>query len=314
MARWRNKSIQNLLQFSVENNDHTVAAKEWRFSGNVIDHCVANQICQLCEGENLRYHFEISNKTKEVSLLVGSSCIKKFDISVYDHEGNELFGAQKDSFLKKKIQEKKQELLLEQLRLLWNKSSQDEREEIEFYVNDYKQKKGFSPEGINFIFSQMDKHHVEYTNVLYKISLRSQFELLSLVNMSATEQEKILPCLSVSQIKRLSKKKQEINEELKSNKTFEEPVTSEVFDNITSVNNSSAPKQNYSQSFYEQKRGFPPQKDHNGRSSKQKSSKKKNGTFSLPEFITCSICGEYTKEWVSFNPNKCRKCLNQTNK
>jgi hypothetical protein len=152
MARWRNKSIENLLQFSVEKSDHTVAAKEWYFSGNVIDHCVANQICQLCEGENLRYHFEIKNKSKEISLLVGSSCIKKFDISVFDSDGNELFGVQKDSFLKKKIQEKKHELLLEQLRSLWSKSSPDEKNEIEFYVSNYKRKNGFTPEEISFFF------------------------------------------------------------------------------------------------------------------------------------------------------------------
>lgn len=313
MARWRNKSIENLLQFSVEKSEHTVAAKEWGFSGNVIDHCVANQTCQLCEGENLRYHFEISNKSKEISLLVGSSCIKKFDISVYDNDGNELFGVQKDSFLKKKIQEKKQELLLEQLRSLWSKSSPDEKEEIEFYVNNYKRKNGFSPEEINYIFSKMDKHHIEYTNVLYKISLRSQFELLSLSNMSETEQVKILPCLSVSQKKRLSKKKQEIESELKTQKTFAQSFKPEIFD-YTPVNNFSPSKKKDSQLSYEPKSILPSQEGHNDGSNKQMNSKEKEGIFDLPEFVTCSICGEYTKEWVTFNPNKCRKCINKRNK
>jgi len=314
MARWRNKSIENLLQFSVEKREHTVAAKEWCFSGNVIDHCIANQICQLCEGKNLMYHFEICNKSKEVALLIGSSCIKKFDISVYDNDGNELFGVQKDSFLKKKIQEKKNELLLEQLRALWSKSPPDEKEEIEFYVSNYTRKNGFSPEEIIFLFSQMDKQHVEYTNVLYKVSLRSQFELLSLVHMSVTEQGKILPCLSVPQRKRLSKKKQEIEEELKTQKAYEQSFNPEVFEHTPSVNNFSPPEHKESQLFYEPKIILHSPKGHNSGSNKQVSSKKKEGIFDLPEFITCSLCGEYTKEWVTFNPNKCRKCVNKTNK
>ena len=312
MARWKNKSIENLLQFSIEKKDHAVAAKEWRFSGNVIDHCIANQICQLCEGENLRYHFEINNKSKEMSLLVGSSCIKKFDISVFDNDGIELFGVQKDSFLKKKIQEKKNELLLEQLRSLWSKLPTGKKEEIAFYVSNYKRKKGFSPEEIIFIFAQMNKHHIEYTDVLYKVSLRSQFELLSLANMSETDQEKILPCLSVPQKKRLSKKKQEIEEELKSQKILEQSFDHEVFEHIPPDNNLQSSKQNDSQLFYEPRR--PSQNRHNSRSNKQVSSKKKEGIFHMPEFITCSLCGEYTKEWVTFNPNKCRKCVNKTNK
>lgn len=312
MARWRNKSIENLLQFSIEKTDHVVAAKEWSFSGNVIDHCIANQTCQLCEGENLRYHFEIKNKYKDIVLLVGSSCIKKFDISVFDNDGNELFGVQKDSFLKKKIQEKKKEILLEQLRSLWSKSPPAEKEEIEIYVSNYNRKNGFSPEEINFLFSKMDKHQIKYTDVLYKVSLRSQFELLSLANMPETEQKKILPCLSVSQKKRLSKRKQEIEEEIKTQNSFEQSFSQEEPECAPSVNSFPSPKRKDSQLFYESKG---PSKNYRSlASSKQVSSEKKEGIFYMPEFITCSLCGGYTKEWVTLNPNKCRKCVNKTNK
>jgi hypothetical protein len=123
MTRWRNKAIANLLKSSKEENDHTIAAKEWEFTGEVIDHLVSNKLCQLCEGENLRYHFEISNKHRNNGvLLVGSSCIKKFDITVFNESGIEIFGDQKASFLQKKIDQKKQELMLGQIRTLWKAS------------------------------------------------------------------------------------------------------------------------------------------------------------------------------------------------
>ena len=61
-TKWRNKAQENLLLKSIEKSDHLQAAKEWEFSGKVIDHEVTDRRCELCEGDNLRYHFEIKNK------------------------------------------------------------------------------------------------------------------------------------------------------------------------------------------------------------------------------------------------------------
>ena len=56
-TKWRNKAQDNLLLKSIERSDHLRAAKEWEFTGKVIDHEVTDRKCELCEGENLRYHF-----------------------------------------------------------------------------------------------------------------------------------------------------------------------------------------------------------------------------------------------------------------
>ena len=172
MARWRNKAIVNLLENSTEKNDHSIAAKEWAFSGEVIDHFVSNKVCQLCEGKNLRYHFKIKNKTINNSeLLVGSSCIKKFDIAVFDENGKEIFGSKKSSFLQKKIEQKKQELMLEQIRSLWRVANPEEKDAIEYYVHEYKNKTGFSPDDLFDLFSLMEQYNTEFTKVLFKVSL-----------------------------------------------------------------------------------------------------------------------------------------------
>lgn len=301
MARWRNKAIVNLLKNSTEKNDHTIAAQEWEFTGEVIDHCVSNQTCQLCAGENLRYHFEIINKSlNNKTLFVGSSCIKKFDIAVFNESGEEIFGTKKSSFLQKKIAAKKQELMLAQIRSLWRKSSSKEKGKIEDYVEDFDRNKAFCPDDLLTIFFLMKKHNIEFAPVLFKVSLRSQFDLRFLINMTEHDQESIFPCLSVAQKKRFTEKKKQLEKEKKEkenrekiNSTFHEFHFSHDKTTSSSINFDNNPH------IYNQQNHTP----------LQKPEKKKNKSFQLPECVTCSICGEYTKDWVSFNPNKCRKCL-----
>lgn len=38
-------------------------------------------------------------------------------------------------------------------------------------------------------------------------------------------------------------------------------------------------------------------------------SPKREDIFIMPEFVTCSICGQYTKEWVCMNPDICKDCV-----
>ncbi len=75
MAKWRNKTKSNLLQYSHVQNDIDRASKEWEFTRIVTDHLSSNNLCQLCEGENLRYHYEIININNQNKLNVGFSCI-----------------------------------------------------------------------------------------------------------------------------------------------------------------------------------------------------------------------------------------------
>lgn len=277
MSRWRNKAIINLLKNSKENKDHAIAAKEWEFTGTVIDHLTSDNFCQLCEGENLRYHFEIKNKIKqESSLLVGSSCIKKFDITVFDESGKEIFGSKKSSFLQYKIDHKKRELMLDEVRSLWKVSTHEEREVIKYCIDEYKIKKGFNPDNLNKLFFLMEKHGMAFNAVLFKVSLRSQFELNCLLTMSEHEISRILPCLTVSQKKRYAEKKKHIkaNRNSKSRK---------INRNLSQL-----------QSF-----------------KKQRSPKKESKPFLFPDYVTCSICGEH-KRWVILNPNKCKECLEKS--
>ncbi len=312
MSRWRDTSIRNLLEHSTEKTDHTIAAKEWEFTGKVIDHYVSDKICQLCEGENLRYHFEITNNIcNNRSLLVGSSCIQKFNIAVFDESGVEIFGNQKSSFLRKKIEEKKQELMLEQIRTLWKKSTPEEKDLLEYYVNSFKRKNGFRPDDLRDLLSLMEKHGIEYTPVLFKVALRSQFELSSLVNMSDQGRKSIFPCLSVAQKKRFTEKKQSVEKENEEKEKlarkklestdckFETSQT--YFKKTHSFSNSENYPLKYSRPSHNPANHKPPPKPE----------KKNYDPVVLPEYVTCSICSAHTNKWVTLNPNKCRKCLDK---
>lgn len=288
MARWRNKAIVNLLENSQEKNDHSIAAKEWAFSGEVIDHFFSNKVCQLCESETLRYHFEIKNKSgNNNELLVGSSCIKKFDITVFDENGKEIFGSQKSSFLQKKIEQKKQELMLEQIRALWKVANPEEKETIEYYVYEHKNKTGFSPDDLYDLFSLMGKYHNEFTKVLFKVSLRSQFELNCLINMPEHERDIILPCLSVAQKKRFSEKNNQAKKEKEPHITNKIPANEQPSFEIGNY-------RHISQTPIFKQPSNPPKKEYE--------------PIQIPDSATCSICGEL-KRWVCSNPYKCGDCL-----
>ena len=125
----------------------------------------------------------------------------------------------------------------------------------------------------------MIKHKIEFTPILFKVSLRNHFDLNALIIMSEDARNSILPCLSVAQIKRFYDQKAQLEKEKKA-KGRDEKLNVEAehlphLRNLKGFNQPEGPKEK----------------------------------FHLPEYVTCSICGDYTNEWVTFNPNKCRKCL-----
>lgn len=306
MTRWRNKAITNLLANSTEERDHAIAASEWKFTGKVIDHFDSDETCHLCEAENLRYHFEIINKQRGgTTLLVGSSCIRKFDIAVFDDNGTEIFGKQKASYLQRKIDEKKRELMLDQLRVLWEKSSPGDKKIVQLYVHYFKRDNTFFLDDLCSLFSLMLKYGVEFTPALFKVSLRKQSDLLSLVNLSEDCKKNIMPCLSVAQKKRFASRRKQ-DEERKGGKDAPEEneyiSVSEFDSSLSKIVIETTPSSFDNQSvvlarnFKDVSNPFKPEGE-------------KIEPFQLPEYVTCSICGEYTRDWISFNPNQCRKCL-----
>jgi len=80
----------NILPLS-RSNRLPDAFEEWRFTEHTLDHEEPIEVCGLCDKTELRYHFEIENRFTGEELMVGSHCILRFNVPVYD--GDQLLDA-----------------------------------------------------------------------------------------------------------------------------------------------------------------------------------------------------------------------------
>jgi hypothetical protein len=156
--------------------------------------------CQLCEHSNLRYHFEIINRETKAILQVGSSCIEKFGIAVYDKDGNKLQGRARNKQLKEEINAQRQETMVESLGQLWQVNKKN-REEVAAYVRAYQERGGFSPKNLLSLFALMKNEGIDYIPHTYKVTLRSKKDREYLYRMSEAERELIWGSLSTAQKK-----------------------------------------------------------------------------------------------------------------
>lgn len=220
MSYWSEVSQKNLLPFSKEQSDFETALKEWEHTGVVVDHLYPVENCQLCEHANVRYHFEIINRETGAVLQVGSSCIEKFGITIYDEEGNKLRGGARGKKLKEEIKARQDEMMLEPLRRLW-KVDEDSREKVAWYVQEYQERGGFPPKKLLYLFSQMNNEGIDYTPHIYKVTLRSKMDREHLYRISEAERKLIWGSLSTAQKKRYVKGKREFEEDMERKKEQE---------------------------------------------------------------------------------------------
>ena len=169
MSSWQEISQKNLLPFSKEQSDFETALREWAHTGVLVDHLFPIESCQLCEHSNLRYHFEIVNNETQAILQVGSSCIEKFGIAVYDATGNKLQGQARSKQLKEEIKAQKQEMMAESLGELWQVNEKS-RAQVAAYVRAYQELDGFSPKNLLSLFTLMNIEGIDYIPHTYKLS------------------------------------------------------------------------------------------------------------------------------------------------
>ena len=214
MSSWSEISEKNLFSFSKEQSDFEIALEEWAYTGALVDHFFPIETCQLCEHANLRYHFEIINRETGMSMQVGSSCIEHFGIRVYDKEGNELKGKDRQKQLGLEIKTKKDKLVYASLLALW-KTSDENREKVTLCTRDYQEKGKFPPRNLLYLFQQMNEKGIDYVPHIFKVTLRSKADQEDLHQMSIAERELIWGSLSTTQKKSYLKRKKAFGEKLK---------------------------------------------------------------------------------------------------
>ena len=169
MDRYTQRVQANILPKSIAQS-LPAAFREWHWTGSTEDHEQATETCQLCEQESLRYHFEIKNDITSETLEVGSQCILRFDVGVY--EGGKRLSP-KDAKAKlnatlRKMQHQACVRALQQVLL------QEPNAILQSALARYEANQPLSPKQINVVFWRLSTHHVEFNPSFFKVDLSKQ--------------------------------------------------------------------------------------------------------------------------------------------
>lgn len=204
MSYWLNNSVKNLLPLS-KAADFESALSEWHFTGAVNDYEgeIKQVVCELCEHLDLALHYQIKNSITGKFLLVGSSCILKFDqIRVLDDFGNAIV----DRSLRKAALESARraqaiEKSLIPIRDLWPLEL-SKQNLIKFLVAEIKGGQGLAPRHLLFLLTGFELYGIPYMARLYKVNLRGEESGREVADMSEEDFLRIAPALSPEQSKK----------------------------------------------------------------------------------------------------------------
>ncbi len=218
MNHWMKTAKENLLRSSINKENFSEAKKEWQVTSRIFDNfgddadfSETAPCCELCEHENLRWQFEIINTKNSLLLLVGSTCIKQFDIPIINEDLSTLTGEERDRTLQKRIDDQKKEKnhneILEKLRKLWKKDKQN-REKIEFIAKHWKKENKFDPIDAYFIRSRLINLEIPLGNCRMEVNLRSLKNKLQIVSMPDKQIDLLTEILTSAQKKALTNLKE----------------------------------------------------------------------------------------------------------
>lgn len=200
MQSYPQRVSENILPLSIAST-LPEAFEEWTFTDNTVDHEEPIETCQLCNQEELRYHFEIKNSLTKKCLWVGSQCILKFNLSVFE-EGQRLTPT--DS--KKKLNRLMKQMRLESCVKALSKLAETENHTILKNALSYYHKNKYLTHKFAFVvFWKLQSYDIDHTPTFFKISLRKQKYKNDLSEMTTDRVHKIWAALSSTQKKLATK-------------------------------------------------------------------------------------------------------------
>lgn len=171
------------------------AFEEWSFTEKTIDHEEPVKICQLCEQEKLRYHFEIKNALTNKTLLVGSQCILKFDLSVFE-QGHRLSADDAKKKLARLMQKMRLEFCINSLEKLAAKENNKILSNALIY---YKKNKYLTPKFAFVVLWRLQSNKIDHSPTFFKIDLKKDKYQKDLREMQLSHVHVIWPALSSTQ-------------------------------------------------------------------------------------------------------------------
>jgi hypothetical protein len=171
------------------------AFAEWQFTGETRDYRTATEVCQLCEQENLRYHFLIASNRTKARLWVGSSCILRFGVGVFE-EGERLSPKRAQRKLNALVEEMRHESCLSALEEVATAEENPILLNALRYYRDY----GYlTPRFGAVVLWRLSEHKIDHNPSFFKISLKRQKYRDDLAQMSRIQVRTIWAALSPSQ-------------------------------------------------------------------------------------------------------------------
>ena len=194
MSTYPQRVRDNILPLSV-GSTLPEAFEEWSFTERTVDHEQPIETCQLCEQEALRYHFEIRNSLTNKILWVGSQCILKFGLSVFE-SGRRL----SESDAKKKLERLMQQMRLEScMRALEKLAIAEKNEILSNALLYYRKNKYLSPKFAFVVLWRLRSNKIDHSPSFFKINLKRDKYQNDLRSMSLSHVHTIWPALSSSQ-------------------------------------------------------------------------------------------------------------------
>jgi hypothetical protein len=171
------------------------AFEEWTFTDEIEDHEEPIETCQLCEQEQLRYHFKIRNALTAKVLWVGSQCILRFGLSVFE-DGLKLSEKQ----AKKKLERLTQQMRLEScIKTLERLAEAEENDILNSALAYYDENKYLTPKQAFVVLWRLRENNIDHSPSFFKISLKRERYRDDLRDMKTSRVHVIWPALSSTQ-------------------------------------------------------------------------------------------------------------------
>jgi len=194
MSTYPQRVADNILPLSMAGT-LPEAFQEWYFTENIEDHKTADEDCELCDHEQLRYHFEIKNRNTNRTLWVGSSCILKFQVQVFEN------GTLLDSKAsKKKLNDIKKKMRLDScINALRNLAAKETNDILSNALTFYLKNKHLTPKLAFVVFWKLNSNKIDHSPSFFKVSLKKDKYKRDLAQMEPDRVHMIWAALSSSQ-------------------------------------------------------------------------------------------------------------------
>ncbi|MEE5146806.1 hypothetical protein V2J91_11995 [Pseudomonas alliivorans] len=171
------------------------AFEEWSFTEVIRDHEHPTETCELCDQESLRYQFEIRNALTTQTLWVGSQCILRFGVSVFE-AGQRLSASDTKKKLERLTEKMRGESCVKALQRL---AISEQNPILSKALAYYQLNKNLSPKFAFVVFWRLKANQIDHSPSFFKVNLKRLKYQQDLQAMELQRVQMIWPALSSSQ-------------------------------------------------------------------------------------------------------------------